>query len=93
MNALHPDDRSMDDWSAALSPGEPFEKEARLRQFDGEYRRFLLRFVPLRDERGRIVEWYAESTDIEDLSVPGRSRVSARLTCAMRRWNLPTPIG
>src|SRR6516162_6052243 len=67
MNALHPDDRAMDDWSAALAPGDPFEKEARLRQFDGEYRRFLLRFVPLRDERGRIVEWYAKSTDIEDL--------------------------
>jgi PAS domain S-box-containing protein len=67
MNALHPDDRSMDDWSAALAPGEPLEKEARLRQFDGEYRRFLLRFVPLRDERGRVAEWYAESTDIEDL--------------------------
>jgi len=67
MNALHPDDRSMDDWSAALAPGEPFEKEARLQQFDGEYRRFLLRFVPLRDEWGKIVEWYAESTDIEDL--------------------------
>src|SRR6516165_2260850 len=67
MNALHPDDRAMDDWSAALATGEPFEKEARLRQFDGEYRRFLLRFVPLRDEWGRIVEWYAKSTDIEDL--------------------------
>jgi C4-dicarboxylate-specific signal transduction histidine kinase len=67
MNALNPDDRSMDDWSAALAPGEPFEKEGRLRQFDGEYRRFLLRFVPLRDERGSIVEWYAASTDIEDL--------------------------
>ena len=67
MNALRPDDRSMDEWSAALAPGEPFEKEARLRQFDGEYRRFLLRFVPLRNERGSIVEWYAKSTDIEDL--------------------------
>src|SRR5215472_5970457 len=67
MNALHPDDRLMDDWSAVLAPGEPFEKEARLRQSDGEYRRFLLRFVPLRDERGSIVEWYAASTDIEDL--------------------------
>jgi signal transduction histidine kinase len=67
MKALHPDDRSMDDWSAALAPGEPFEKEAHLRQFDEEYRRFLLRFVPLRDERGSIVEWYAASTDIEDL--------------------------
>src|SRR5215469_15146304 len=67
MNALHPDDRAMDDWSAVLAPGEPFEKEARMRRFDGEYRRFVLRFVPLRDEGGRIVEWYAKSTDIEDL--------------------------
>jgi PAS domain S-box-containing protein len=67
MNALHPADRAIDDWRAALSTGEPFEKEARLRRSDGEYRRFLLRFVPLRDERGSVVEWYATSTDIEDL--------------------------
>jgi PAS domain S-box-containing protein len=67
MDALHPDDRAMDDWRAALAAGEPFEKEARLRRADGEYRRFLLRFVPLRDEQGTIVEWYAASTDIEDL--------------------------
>ena len=67
MDALHPDDCAMDDWRAALAAGEPFEKEARLRRADGEYRRFLLRFVPLRDERGRVAEWYAESTDIEDL--------------------------
>ena len=67
MNALHPEDRAIDDWRAALATGEPFEKEARLRRSDGEYRRFLLRFVPLRDERGSVVEWYATSTDIEDL--------------------------
>ena len=67
MNALHPEDGAMDDWRAALAAGEPFEREARLRRADGEYRRFLLRFVPLRDERGSIVEWYATSTDIEDL--------------------------
>jgi len=66
MNALHPEDRAIDDWHAALATGEPFEKEARLRRSDGEYRRFLLRFVPLRDERGSVIEWYATSTDIED---------------------------
>jgi PAS domain S-box-containing protein len=67
MNALHPEDHAMDDWRAVLAAGEPFEKEARLRRADGEYRRFLLRFVPLRDQRGGVVEWYATSTDIEDL--------------------------
>jgi C4-dicarboxylate-specific signal transduction histidine kinase len=57
----------MDDWRAALAAGDPFEKEARLRRADGEYRRFLLRFVPLRDAQGKVIEWYATSTDIEDL--------------------------
>ena len=68
MDALHPDERAMDDWVAMLAAGEPFEKEVRLRRADGEYRRFLLRFAPLRDEQGTIVEWYAASPDIEDLS-------------------------
>ena len=67
MDALHPDERATDEWLAALAAGEPFEKEVRLRRADGEYRRFLLRFAPLRDEQGTIVEWYAASTDIEDL--------------------------
>jgi len=30
----------------------------RLRRTDGEYRWFLVRTVPLRDEQGNIVEWY-----------------------------------
>ena len=67
MDALHPDERAMDDWVTMLAAGEPFEKEVRLRRADGEYRRFLLRFAPMRDEQGTIVEWYAASTDIEDL--------------------------
>jgi PAS domain S-box-containing protein len=42
------------------------ESEARLRRFDGEYLWFLFRIVPLRDETGRIINWYGTSTDIED---------------------------
>ena len=42
------------------------ESEARLRQADGEYRWFLIRNVPLRDELGNIVKWYGTSIDIED---------------------------
>src|SRR5258706_4364906 len=38
----------------------------RLRRADGEYRWFLVRTVPLRDEQGKIVKWYGTSTDIED---------------------------
>jgi signal transduction histidine kinase len=46
--------------------GEPFEREMRLRRADGEYRWFLVRVVPLRDERGHIVKWCGTSTEIED---------------------------
>ena len=54
-------------WRASVSTGEPLEIEARFRRAaDGEYRWFLTRAVPLRDERGAIVKWYGISTDIDD---------------------------
>jgi PAS domain S-box-containing protein len=53
-------------WAAIRESGMPGELEARLRRFDGEYRWFLFRGVPLRDESGNIVKWYGSSTDIED---------------------------
>src|SRR5438105_2853642 len=65
MNTFHPEDRAMDEWRAAWAAGEPFEKEARLRRADGEYRWSVLRAVPLR-ERGNIVKWYGTTIDIED---------------------------
>jgi PAS domain S-box-containing protein len=66
-NVFHPDDRLVKEWRAALAAGKPFEKEARLRRADGQYRWFLIRAVPLRDEPGNIVNWYGTSIDIEDL--------------------------
>ncbi len=66
MNEFHPEDRAEEEWRAAFAGGEPFEREARLRRADGAYRWFLLRAVPLRDERGNVVKWYGTSTDIED---------------------------
>jgi PAS domain S-box-containing protein len=66
--AFHPDDKKgmLVKWSAIRASGMPGELEARLRRFDGEYRWFLFRAVPLRDEQGNIVKWYGSSTDIED---------------------------
>jgi two-component system sensor histidine kinase UhpB len=49
-----------------MAAGEPYEGEMRLRRADGEYRWFLNRTVPLRDEQGDIVKWYGTATDIED---------------------------
>ena len=64
----HPDDldRALNKWQAALATGEPLEFETRYRRADGQYRWFLVRSVPLRDEIGKIVKWYATFTDIDD---------------------------
>jgi len=66
--AFHPDDLEnlLDTWKGLLLSGEPGEIEARLRRFDGEYRWFLIRAVPHRDESGKIINWYGVITDIED---------------------------
>jgi PAS domain S-box-containing protein len=88
MNAFHPDDRLMEEWRTALAAGKPFEKEARLRRADGQYRCFLIRAVPLRDEQGNIAHWYGTSTDIEDLK---RAEDRIRLvinTIPMMAWTL-----
>jgi PAS domain S-box-containing protein len=65
---VHPEDlpRVVKKWLADMAIGEPSEDEMRLRRADGEYRWFLVRTAPLRDEQGNIVEWYGVSIDIED---------------------------
>ncbi len=62
-----------DDWERlrydrehAIAQGIPWEAEGRLLGKDGQYRCFLIRLNPLRDEQGRIIRWYGTRTDIED---------------------------
>jgi two-component system, NarL family, sensor kinase len=56
----------MEKWLPDMAAGEPSEDEMRLRRADGEYRWFLVRTAPLRDEQGSIAKWYGSSIDIED---------------------------
>jgi formate hydrogenlyase transcriptional activator len=65
---FHPEDveRLRDERRAALSRGIPFENEQRVRRKDGQYRWLLIRYNPVRDERGNVIRWYATGTDIED---------------------------
>jgi PAS domain S-box-containing protein len=66
-DCIHPEDRAKvtGEWGKEMATGQPYEHELRLRRADGEYRWFLVRTVPLRDEQGKIVKWYGTSTDIE----------------------------
>jgi formate hydrogenlyase transcriptional activator len=65
---FHPHDleRVRDERQKALAIGEPFEIEQRARRNDGQYRWFLIRYNPLRDDNGHVIRWYATGTDIED---------------------------
>ena len=66
--AMHPEDLpgAVERWLVAIAAGEPYEHEMRLRRADGEYRWFLVRTVPLRDELRSIIKWFGTSTEIED---------------------------
>src|SRR5467141_946716 len=79
--ALHTEDgdKLLDFWRRLLASGEAGEIEARLRRYDGEYRWFLFRIEPVRDDRGNIFKWYGANTDIED-----RKRAEALLAAEKR---------
>jgi PAS domain S-box-containing protein len=66
--AFHPDDREdyIKRWGIAVRKGEPFSHQVRVRRFDGVYRWFMIRAVPLRDSRGIIVHWFGTNMDIHD---------------------------
>lgn len=66
--AIHPEDRDelVATWRRVLAKGVLAEAEARMRMADGNFRWFLLRATPQRDDQGRIVRWYVTNTDIHD---------------------------
>src|SRR5919106_697945 len=66
---VHPEDvasGAFEERERAVSRGAAWEGELRLRRKDGEYRWFLIRSNPLRDEDGNVIRRYATAMDIED---------------------------
>ena len=64
----HPDDIEpfLAAWKRGFAGAAPWENEVRFRRRDGEYRWFLIRATPLRENGGRIIRWYGTGTDIDD---------------------------
>jgi PAS domain S-box-containing protein len=78
---FHPDDTERADqaWAEALSSGNPYEIEFRLKRVsDGAYRWFLGRALPYRDANGEIVNWFGTCTDIHALKTAQDALRSAR---------------
>jgi len=64
---VHPEDLpgAASRWRDALTRGEIYETEFRIRRADGSYRWFLVRAVPVRGGDGAIVRWIGTNTDVE----------------------------
>lgn len=67
-DAVHPDDllRVLPVFAKAMTTGQLYDVEHRCRRFDGVYRWFQVRALPVRETSGVITGWYVLLTDIHD---------------------------
>ena len=65
---FHPEDqqRAFDAWQNAVNNMGVYSLECRLRRFDGIYKWFLIRGVPVLGDDGTILKWYGTCTDIDE---------------------------
>ncbi|WP_426490680.1 PAS domain-containing protein [Hymenobacter sp. 102] len=64
----HPEyvDAVREKFRRAVEAGDLWEDTFPLRRHDGEYRWFLSRAVPVRDDEGRVLRWCGTNTDITE---------------------------
>ena len=88
--AQHPHhlNRVISHWRECRASGEVWEDTFPLRSKDGEYRWFLSRAQPIRDDAGNIVRWFGTNTDItetrqaEEQLAGSRERLTMAMTSA-----------
>jgi len=68
VHIVHPDDLDHANQvvSNSLAAGVGYADEYRLQRFDGVYRWFEGRGLPVRDDAGRVINWYILLIDIDD---------------------------
>lgn len=72
--------------SHCFATGQVWEDTFPLRSKDGQYRWFLSRAIPLRDDQGQVVRWFGTNTDITELRRTEivLKRVTERLNTALK---------
>ena len=65
--AVHPEDleSTLEAWRRALQKSTPYEITHRLKHADGATQWYLTRAIPIRDDDGRVVEWFGTTTNID----------------------------
>ena len=98
--AHHPDhvDRVVNKIRQSCKTGIPWEGTFPLRRRDGEFRWFLTRAVPIRNEIGEVVRWFGTNTDVtrqieaekalRELNETLEARVEAQTQERDRIWNV-----
>lgn len=68
---LHPDDeqRVREKILRCFQTGEAWEDAFSLRDRQGQYRWFLGRAIPIKDEAGKVVRWFGTNTDITEMRI------------------------
>ncbi|WP_201376867.1 PAS domain S-box protein [Ktedonobacter robiniae] len=86
LQAIHPLDqqRVLERWQCAVQTGRPYEAEQRLRHgTTGEYRWFLVRGAPHRDDQGTILKWFGTATDIDE-----QKQAEQRIKASEQNWRV-----
>ncbi len=75
----HPDERArvVEGQLAAFQAGDDWEDMVCLRRADGEYRWFLARAMPIKDETGRVLRWFGTNTDVTERREADRARAAS----------------
>jgi PAS domain S-box-containing protein len=80
---IHPDDlpRALERWAVAVANGSPYESELRIKNQDQDYRWFIVRALPIHNDRGEVTRWIGSNTDIDmqKLSAAELSELNATL--------------
>ena len=68
---FHPDHQQLafKAWQNAVNNNGIYSLECQLRRFDGVYRWWLVRGVPVLDEQDKISKWFGTCTDIEEIKM------------------------
>lgn len=61
-------------WQHSIATAEPFQMTFPIRRRDGEYRPFFTLVAPLKDDAGRVVQWFGTNTDVSPLHEAERVR-------------------